>query len=182
MQGLKLRNDILEIMKKLLYKLKLIDYLTTELEIEKSDFVNKFCKSVDEKNINISRYCTSRNKEYIGKVSNEGFEIVRRKLSISRGLNSAKVKGSFSYEKNKLIIKSEINIFYGPYIIVFIVFTILNLIFISIIILGKSVNSFLIVFFLMFFLQYFFMFFQLKRNLQRVKYDIERELYYTTKK
>jgi len=70
-------------MKDFLIKLKIIDFLTTELEIEKNEFVAKFRQHVDEGSTGIFSdsfdvFSSSKN-EYKGHVSYQDFKIKRRR-------------------------------------------------------------------------------------------------------
>ena len=70
-------------MKNLLIKLKLIDYLNTELKISKSEFLRKLNLIVDEGSTNsltdIFDVFSSSKNEYKGKVDFTKFEIRRKR-------------------------------------------------------------------------------------------------------
>ncbi len=117
-------------MKEFLQKIKLIDHLTTELEIQKSDFLSNFKSCVDEGNIGyffgaFDVFSSGKN-EYKGHVGYDSFEIKRRRKFFDMHMNFAIAKGKYIQKVTTLIINTEINSFNGmmiPFYIFIIIFT-----------------------------------------------------------
>ena len=69
-------------MKDLLHKLKLIEYLAIDIEIQKTEFVSKFRQLVDGDSLgifsDISHLYSSSKNEFKGQVGYEGFKIEKR--------------------------------------------------------------------------------------------------------
>lgn len=104
-------------MKRLLERLKLIDYLTTELEIQKNEFVRNFKNYVDEGDIGyfsgaFDVFSSSKN-EFKGNVGFEDFKIKRRRRFFDMNMNFAIAEGKYRQKGEKLTIETEINGFSG---------------------------------------------------------------------
>ncbi|MFI2743567.1 hypothetical protein ACG2LH_12565 [Zhouia sp. PK063] len=175
-------------MKELLKKLKLIDYLQTELVIQKNDFVNKLRYHVDEGSIGIFSdtfdiFSSSKN-EYKGKVSFNGFKIKRRRRFFDMNMNMAVATGTYSQKDDKLIISTEINGFHGMmipfYIFCIIIYGIFIIGFLSADEIGENALGFAFIIIhaaFMMGLPYFIM----RRSTKRLKHELEREFFYLTK-
>lgn len=179
-------------MKEFLKKVKLIDYLTTEVPMEKNQFVSRFEKQVDHGSISpfsdmFDVFSSSKN-EYKGHVNYNGFKIKRRRRFFDMNMNLAVATGSFQSKDNSLIISTEINGFHGMMIPFYIFITIFYLIFIF----GFSFATFqgeasgevflgipfiLIHAAFMYGIPYFIM----RRSTGRMKRELEREFFYMTK-
>ncbi len=169
----------------------MIEYLTTELEIQKNEFVTKFKNYVDEGDIGyfsgaFDVFSSSKN-EFKGHVGYENFKIKRRRRFFDMNMNFAIAKGKYRQKGDKLTIEAEINGFSG----MMIPFYIFIIIFYSIFIFGffmadniEGTEQIFIVPFIcihalfMFGIPYFMM----RRSTQRLKHELEREFYYMTKK
>ncbi|AUC15859.1 hypothetical protein BTO06_12165 [Tenacibaculum sp. SZ-18] len=177
-------------MKELLKKLKLIDYLQTELIIQKNDFVNKLRNHVDEGSTGIFSdtfdvFSSSKN-EYKGEVSFNGFKIKRRRKFFDMNMNMAVAKGTYSQKDDKLIIDTEINGFHGMmipfYIFCIIIYGVFIVGFLSADEIGGNAPGFAFPFIIihaafMMGIPYFIM----KRSTKRLKHELEREFFYLTK-
>lgn len=174
-------------MKKILEKIKLIDYLDTQLEIQKSDFTNRLKNIVDEGSTNsFSDIFSSSKNEFKGEVDFSEFKIKRKRKLFEINFNFPIAKGSFNQKGNILFIKTEINAFNGIIIFFFIfVLLIYIVIFFSIF---QNTNDdslstlailplLLIHASFMIGIPYLF----LRGSVKRFKYNFERELFYLTK-
>ena len=177
-------------MKELLKKLKLIDYLQTELIIQKNDFVNKLRNHVDEGSTGLFSdtfdvFSSSKN-EYKGEVSFNGFKIKRRRRFFDMNMNMAVANGTYSQKDDKLIIDTEINGFHGMmipfYIFCFIIYGVFIVGFLSADEIGGNAPGFAFPFIIihaafMMGIPYFIM----RRSTKRLKHELEREFFYLTK-
>ncbi len=178
-------------MRRFLEKIKLIEHLSTELEIQKNEFIKNFKNQVDEGNIGpfsgaFEAFSLSKN-EYKGHVGYDGFRIKRRRRFFDMNMNLAIAKGNYRQKGNNLIIETEINGFRG----MMVPFYIFLIVFYAIFIFGffstgnfeGAPKGFLGAFILihaafMFGIPYFIM----RRGTKRFKHELEREFYYMTKK
>ena len=90
-------------MKEFLKKIKLIDHFTTEVPLERSQFVSRFEKQVDYGDLDMFSdmfevFSSSKN-EYKGHVNNEGFKIKRRRKLFD--MNSAVASGEFRTKRKR---------------------------------------------------------------------------------
>ncbi len=174
-------------MEEFLKKIKLIDYLTTNLQISRTEFVNRLTSITDQGGIGMfsetfDAFSSSKN-EFKGEVSLNGFRIKRRSRFFDTNINTAIANGTITEDNHQLVITTEINGFRN----FFIIFYLFLVIFYSIFIFGftSSDNNdgfFVIPFILlhgtlMFSLPYFMM----RRSVKRLKYELEREFFYLTK-
>ena len=176
---------------KLFKKLKLTEYLTTELEIQKNEFVNKLRENVDEGDTgffsdSFDMFSSSKN-EYKGNVGFEGFKIKRRRRFFDMNMNFAIAKGKFIQRDNLLIIETEIKGFHGMMIPTLIILIFIYSFFIGAFLMSDNIegneDGFAIPFLIfhavfMLGIPYLVM----RRSINRMKHDLERELYYMTKK
>src|SRR6476660_723068 len=175
-------------MKEFLKKIKLIDSLTTELPISRNEFVDKLNSIVDEGDTGLfsdafSAFSPGRN-EFKGSVSYDTFKIKRRRRLFDSNLNLATANGSFSERNGKLVVETEIKGLYGFMIPFYLFLIIFYFILFFSMYNGKNNNGVFLVPFLvihgifMFAIPYFIT----RRSVKRLKYELERELYYLTKK
>ncbi len=178
-------------MKELLKNIKLLDHWTTELEIQKAEFVSKLKEHVDEGGIDLFSesfdvFISSKN-EYKGHVGYDGFKIKRRRKFFDMQMNLAVASGTYRQQGSKLIIETEINGFRGrmiPFLVFMIIFyTAFIVVFLNIDHFEGDGVEFAIPFIL---LHAAFMlgipYFMIRRSTKRLKHDLEREFYYMTKK
>jgi len=178
-------------MKRFLEKIKLIEHLTTELEIQKNEFINNFRNYVDKGDIGylsgVFDIFSSSKNEFKGQVGYDNFKIKKRRKFFDMDMNLAIAKGTYRQKGNNLIIETEINGFSG----MMIPFYILLIIFYSIFVFGffmadnnNDSDQFFFVPFI--FIHAFFMFgipyFIMRRSTKKMKHELEREFYYMTKK
>ncbi|MBK6282596.1 MAG: hypothetical protein IPF54_07960 [Draconibacterium sp.] len=175
-----------------LEKIKLIDHLRTELDIQKEEFVKILKSKVDEGDYGLlisgfDIFSSSKN-EFKGYVDCDKFKIRKRRGFFDINLNIAIAKGSFIHDKDKLVITTDINSFSGI-MIAFYSFAIFIYLMLIISFFASEFNEattddLLIIPFiiihstLMLGIPYLIM----RSSTKRLKYDLEREFYYITKK
>lgn len=179
-------------MKEFLKKLKLVDHLSTEIEIDQRQFVERLKEHVDHGNIGgfstMFEAFSSGKNEYKGLVNFDGFKIKRKRRLFDANMGMAVATGNFQQKNQNLIISTEINGFSGLMIPFYIVITIFYLIFIAVLTLASfseeadSTFAFAIPFILlhasfMFGIPYLMM----RRSTTRMKHELEREFFYMTK-
>ena len=175
-------------MKNLLTRLKLIQHFTIEIEIEKSEFVSKLEENVDDGDTGVmfsafEGFSSSKN-HYKGSVGQDRFKIRRRRKIFDMNMNMSIANGSYVQKNNTLAIETEVNGFHNMFIPYYIL---IGIIYITGIILSFSTNNtwtFSIIPFIiihaciMMGLPYFIM----RRSVERMKYELERDFYFMNKK
>ncbi len=175
-------------MKSILEKLKLTDHLTTELVIDKQDFVKRFISNIDQGDTGVFfsafEVFSSSNNQYKGTVSFDTFKIRRRRRFFDMNTSLAIAEGKFTQKENVLVIESTISGFRGVFIpfIVFLVFFYVVFI-ISFIVSDAPGNKgwFIIPFLFHAALMLGIPYLMMRRGVSRLKYELERDLYYMTK-
>lgn len=175
-------------MKDILRKLKLIENFTTCIEINKIDFIEKLSTITDKGSFGMFSDSfdafSSNKKEYKGQIDLNGFKLKRRRRFFDNNGSFAIVNGTFHEENGHLTIYSEINGFHNFFIFFYVVLIIFySSTFIGTFISEGNIKFFMIPFFIlhgtfMFLVPYFIM----KRSVKRIKYELEREFFYLTKK
>ena len=180
-------------MNKFLKRIKLIDHFTIELHIQKREFVDQLKKQVDEAEIGIISdlfdVFSSHRNEYKGKVDSDGFKIKKPRKFFDMTVVKATAIGTYEQKSDRLIIHTEINGFQG----IMIPFYLFALVFYSIALVaipfvsdmnGNTMPHFFVIPFIL--LHAAFMlgipYLMMRRSTKRLKYDLEREFYYLTKK
>ncbi|WP_341227117.1 hypothetical protein [uncultured Arcticibacterium sp.] len=177
-------------MREFLKKIKLLDYLDTELEIGKKDFVIRLSRIVDIGRIDIISdsfdvFISSKNK-YKGEVSSDGFRIKRRKRLFEMNNGLAVATGSFTQYESKLMVHTEINGFHKIMILFLgVVFLFYALFFIDFFVSGDIRNDFQGYILPLMFIHAVFMlgvpYFLIRRSVMKLKHELEREFFYLTK-
>ena len=177
-------------MKRFLEKLKWVQYLNTELEIPKNEFVIHFKNYVDEGDIGFfsgafDAFSSSKN-EFKGHVGFNDFKIKRRRRFFDMNMNLAIAKGIYRQKGDRLIIETEINGYSRmiPYYVFLLVF---YSIFIFGFFMADNINGDEQFFggpFIFFHALFMFgiPYFMMRNSAQRLKHELEREFYYMTKK
>lgn len=174
-------------MTEFLKKHKLIDHLTTELELDKMEFVKRLRQQVDEGDVSFLSGAfeafTSSDNDFVGTVSTEGFTFRRRRKMFERSMNLAYVTGSYSQERDRLVISTDIIGFRKIMLFYFGFLVILYLFFISIFLFSASLEESLPIMIIlpillhasiMFLLPYFLA----RRSVQKLKKEVEREFHF----
>lgn len=176
-------------MKSILERLRLVDHLTTEIPIEKKDFIDKLTRNVDQGDIGIflsafEAFSSSKN-EYKGTVTFDSFKIRRRRRLFDMNLGLVVAEGSFRQKDNILVVEATIRGFQGIFIpfLLFIAFFYVAFI-ISFIVSGTQGSTG------WFFIPFIFIHaammlgipcYIMRRGVSRMKYELERDFYYITK-
>lgn len=177
-------------MKEFLRKIKLVGNLTTEIEIQQKEFVARLKENVDKGSTgllsNMFDVFSSSSNEYKGTIGMEGFELRRRRRFFDMNINTAVAKGTFTQKDNILVIQTEINGFSGMMIPFYIFVLIFYSIFISAFLFADNIEGDGAGFFFPFlFIHAAFMlgipYLMMRRSVDKMKYELEREFYYMTK-
>ncbi|MEM6397399.1 MAG: hypothetical protein AAF741_13710 [Bacteroidota bacterium] len=171
-------------------KLGLIDHLELTFDIEQIEFVKQLKAHVDESNLSLwsdmgDPFSRSKN-EFKGIVDQNGFKIKRKKKFFDVNFNLATAEGRFHQERDQLRIDIELN-GVAKRLKIFFVFVVLfyAIFFVTIFGLGQSgeVPLFVLPFML---IHAAFMigipYFILRRSVKRMKYELERELFFIANK
>ena len=179
-------------MKEFLRKIKLLDQLTSEIQIDRNLFVQRFEQQIDHADIGVfsdffDAFSRSKN-EYRGHLNYDGFKIKRKTKFFDMNMNSAVATGVFEQKNDHLVIKTEINGFHG----MMIPFCIFIILFYLIFIFGFLYSAFSgqsdgnLVFFVPFIIihaafTFGIPYFMMRRSTGRMKHELEREFFYMTK-
>jgi hypothetical protein len=176
-------------MKSVLVRLKLVDHLTTELPIEKYEFVEKLRSNVDQGDIGIfsspfEAFSFSKN-EYKGIVTFDSFKIRRRRRFFDMAMSIAVAEGSFRQRENLLIIESTIKGFRSAFI-PFLGLVLLGYIGLIVSVISSDTPGNTDWFFVPFIVIHAAImlgipYFVMRRGVARMKYELERVLFYMTK-
>ena len=176
-------------MDEFLKKIKLIDTLTIDLPISRNDFVNKMDAIVEEGSTGLFsspfEMFSSSKKDFKGTVNYEGFKIKKRKKLFDRGFNVAIAEGTYTVQNEKLLIETEINGFntFGiPFYIVIIIAYLIFLFFITSTGPNESLSSILPILLIHGIAMVLMPYFMMKKSVTQLKHELERELYFLTKK
>lgn len=180
-------------MDKILEKIKLIEFLTTELDIEQSKFVTLLKENIAPSDLGMfsdtSDLLSFNTYNHKGQVNFDGFKIKRRRRIFDMAINFAIAEGKFQQIGSKLIIETKIT-GVSKLIIPFFILIILLYVFI----IGDFLittdykedltNSILV--FLFFILHGFLMlgipYFMMRKGVKNMKYELNREFHYLIKK
>lgn len=176
-------------MKSLLEKLRLVDYLTTEIPIEKKVFIDKLTRNVDQGDIGMflsafEAFSSSKN-EYKGTVTLDSFKIRRRRRFFDMAISLAVAEGRFRQKDNILVIESTIRGF-SKIFIPFLLFIALFYVAFIISFIASDTPENMEWFFIPFILIHAAMmlgipYYMMRRGVSRMKYELERDFYYLTK-
>ena len=177
----------------ILERLRLVDHLTTEIPIEKKDFVDRLTRNVDQGDIGtflsaFEQFSSSKN-EYKGTVTFDSFKIRRRRRLFDMNMNLAVAEGSFRQKENILVVEATITGFRRIFIpfLFFIAFFYVAFIISFIISFTVSDTPGYMGWFLMpfIFIHAAMMlgipYYMMRRGVSRMKYELERDFYYITK-
>ncbi|WP_426484175.1 hypothetical protein [Flavobacterium sp. 2] len=169
-----------------LRKLQLVKDITIQLPVSKLDFIQKFRNHVDESDLGFvpfEAFQSSRN-EYKGNISNNSFELKKRRKLFDTNYSFAKVTGHFSENNNQLNINAEINGFRKRMLL----FAGVLIMFYSIFIIGSlfipdeksGPVAFVFIPFILFHMSLMLgvPYFIIRRSVKKMIYDVERDLHY----
>lgn len=176
-------------MKEPLKRLKLIDHFRLELDISKNEFVNKFNANTDREKASLFKRMfeplSSSKKEYIGRSSENGFQIRRRKRFFEITASLAVAVGSYRQKGQNLVIEVEVSSFSGiikMFLIAVVFIYLLGFGWIATIGVLQEQMTFMVVVLPFILLHAVVMlgvpYLLMKRSTSRMKYDLERELHY----
>ena len=179
-------------MKEFLKKIKLIDILETEIEIQKIDFVSKLKNHVDESNLgffsdSFEIFSSSKN-DYKGQVDFNGFKIKKKRRFFDMSMNYLVVaEGVFTQKQNILSIKTELNGLTGkmaPYFIFLIIFYLIFIFGFSFTLSSDDNIPVFVLPFIIFhaMLMFGIPYFMMKKGIINMKKELEREFFYIAKK
>ncbi len=177
-------------MKEFLKKLKLIQYLTFEIDIQRSDFVKKLRNIVDEEEISIlsdpfEAFSRSKN-EYKGQVGDHKFKIKRRKKFFDMNMNFAVAEGTYQQQDENLLFEIEINGFIKMMIAFYVIVTLFYILFIGAFFTVDVDEDFSVIMLpfiilhgaMMFGMPYYLM----RRSASKMRHEIEREFFFIAKR
>ncbi len=175
-------------MRDFLIKLKLIDFLTTNLPTDRATFVKRLSLITDEGDTGMFSdsfdALSSSKNEFKGQVNSDGFKLKRKRRFFDRNMNMAIAHGTLTEKNDQLLIETEINGFNNFYI----VFYVFLIIFYSVFIFGVGSSSdnnadFIAIAFLMLHGTFMFLipYFMMRQSVKKLKYELDREFFYLTK-
>jgi hypothetical protein len=173
-------------MNQLLRRIGLLDNLTLELPINKSDFVNTLRLNIDEEPQSdiVDIFLKSKNI-YKGTVNNDGFVLKRKRKFFEMNPHSRKIKGTLIQKTDKLVVNIEISAFNFLMIPMVLFIVMIYVIFIVMLLTGNvdGMKGLWGLPFILFHAAFMlgFPYFALRRGLRSTKYDIERDLYFIMK-
>lgn len=176
-----------------LRKIKILDSMTIELDIHKSDFIKKFRQNVDASDLSFSdsffEGLTSSPNEYKGNIDERNFNIRRRRKMFDTNKNFAVANGNLTEQLDKLVIKTDINGFHKGmkfFYMAIIVFYIIFIFGFSATMFFNEGTGFMPFAVLPFILLHACLmlgipYFMMKRGVKRMKYELERDFHFWTK-
>jgi hypothetical protein len=176
-------------MKSVLERLGLVDHLTTEIPIEKRDFVDKLTRNVDQGDIGIflsafEAFSSSKN-EYKGTVTFDSFKIRRRRRLFDMNISLAVAEGSFRQKDNILVVEATIRGFQRIFIPFLILIAFVYVAFIISFIVSDTPGNMGGLFIPFIFIHAAIMlgipYYIMRRGVSRMKYELERDFYYITR-
>lgn len=174
-------------MQDFLRKTKLINHFTIELQMDKQTFVNRLSAITDEGRTglfsNPFEVFSSNKKAYKGHVAFDEFSIKKQKLAFHASYDFTTAKGVLMENNGRLTIETEVRGFNNHMTFYYILLIAIYSTFIVFVINSDGKAPLFVVPFialhgmLMFAIPYFMM----KRGVERMVYDLEREFFYLTK-
>lgn len=169
-------------MKELLKRLQLIAYLNIDLEISQLTFYNRFSSIVDAPPKGLFRTLDKGNKEYIGKVYIDNFKIKRRKRFFEPNFYSSLMKGIVKGNDKTVTVQIEVNGINTHILLLFAIILIVYTVFMTALFFRTHTTWYEVLFISIHgILMLFFLYKTTVRNIKRVIYNMERELYFLTK-
>lgn len=175
-------------MKALLKRLKLIDHLSMALPINKIDFIGRLYNITDAGGVGVfsnffDLFSSSKN-EFKGQIDLNGFKLQRRVKMFDTSMNFAIANGQFKEADGELIIDTEINGLTNYMLFFYSIVLVFYLLIIALVTFGDSETPFIAIPFILFhgFIMFAIPYFMMRRSVKRLKYELEREFFFLTKK
>lgn len=167
-------------MEALLEQLKLIEYLTIEIEIQKYEFVKKLKEQVEEDSLDMFSdtldLFSSSSSKYKGQIDHSSFTIKRRKKLFDNNLKRLTfARGTYQQQGPNLLIETEI-IGFNKLLLPLLLLLLFVFCFLVGTMLPGNPSGFLFMLLqaaLIFVIPYF----MIRRNVKRMKQDLERKFY-----
>lgn len=167
-----------------LKKIHLVKDISIQLPVSKMEFIQKFRNHVDQSDLSFVPFevFQSSKNEYKGYISNNYFELRKRRKFFDTNYSFAKVRATFNEDNNQININAEINgfrkrmlFFLGIAIVFYSIF-----LFASLFLGSDSTVPFFILPFLLFHMSLMLgiPYFVIRRSVKRMIYDLERDLHY----
>ncbi|WP_298425822.1 hypothetical protein [uncultured Kordia sp.] len=174
-------------MKNFLENIQLIKHTQIKLPVNKSEFIRSFKQHVDEGHIGafssmFEAFSSSKNR-YKGNITQNTFEIRRRREFFDRTSYLAHATGSFRQQNDHIVIDTEINGFSNFLIPFYVIITVFYLFFIFMIMTNVESSGILLVFIIFHaFLMYGIPYFVIKKRVKNTAIDLEKELFFMTQR
>ncbi|WP_430413145.1 hypothetical protein [Kordia sp.] len=174
-------------MKEFLEKIQLIRQKQIKLAVDKSVFIRNFKENIDEGSIGtfssaFEAFSSSKNR-YKGNITQNTFELRRRRELFDRTSYLARVKGTFRQQNDQVVIDTEINGFSNFLIPSYVLITVFYLFFIFMIMTNVESIGFPVLFILFHaVLMYAIPYFIIRKRVKNTAIDLEKELFFMTKK
>ena len=172
-------------------RLKLKDYLTVELAVTKSDFVNKLKQIVDPGTVggmfaDTFDVFSSSKKVYKGEVSSAGFLIKKRRRFFDFNSIGARAEGKYGHSDKGLRVDVTVHGFESSFTLYYIGITIFYTLFLGVGVFSVVSSSGFPFFVFPFILlhasfMYGLPYFMMKRAVANTKRELEREFYFLTR-
>jgi len=173
-------------MTEFLKKIKLIHVFNFELDVTKDKFISELSNVTENSELGVFstffEAFKSSNKEFKGKVTSTGFKIRRKLKLFDTNRTSAIAEGVFTEKDNQLIIEGTINGFHKFFYFFYGLLAVFYSVFILVFLFNDDFPMFGLPFIIlhglaMCLIPYFIM----RRSVNRLKYELEREFFYLTK-
>lgn len=174
-------------MQDFLERIQLIKNTQIKLDVDKSEFIRNFKQHIDEGSIGafssaFEVFSSSKNR-YKGNITQNTFEIRRRRELFDRTSYLARVTGTFRQQNDHVVVNAKVNGFSNFLIPFYVVITIFYIMFISVAITGFGESAIPAVFIIFHaFLMYAIPYFVMRKRVKNTATDLEKELFYMMRK
>ena len=174
-------------MQDFLERIQLIVHKQIKLNIDKSEFIRKFQQNVDQGNIGafsgaFEAFSSSQNR-YKGNITQNEFEMRRKREFFDRSSYLARVTGSFRQQNDQLVIDAKITGFNNFLIIFYVFVTLFYIFFIYMFTSGFNDSGIPAIFiFIHALFMYGIPYFMIRKRVKNTAGDLEKELFFMTKK